>query len=242
MRLLTSSILTSALLLGLPVFAEDKPADDKPPAGAKAPKPAERVFDPEFEDAMLSEVLQWLQKELGWEWNLSRAAQKACKRGAVTVRVVGTKLSGRQVLDMALAQAGLTWFEKEGGAIEILTLDEHAKDAVLVIHDVRALLAPVPDFEGPDMKEFDIKRAQGGATRPGGVKPVESEHPDGEQAPNPVEDPLKLPELVRDGTGGEEAWIAGTSIDLVRGMLYVKAPRALQVKVRAFLNKLNQFK
>jgi len=233
--------LAVALAVAAPALAED-------PSPKPADKPAvkEKTFSPEFDGVPLADVLTWLTKEVGFEYTLTAEAQKVAKKGLAEVRVVGKDISARDVLALALTQLGLTWDEKPGGQIRILSEDEYAKDTVLSLYDVRDLLAVVTDFEGPSVGGFDVTHkdgAKGGSDVPGGPHWKDpGEKGESARPPNPVEDPDSLQALLKNGTGGDKAWVEGTSMTLVSGVLYVKAPVKLQREVRALLNKLHQYK
>jgi hypothetical protein len=234
----------SAFLLAAPAAADDP--KDKPAAASK-----EKRFSPNFEEAPLYEVLDWLKREAGFEYNLTKDAQTRSKKGEEAVRVVAKEITAREALDMALAQLDLTWAEKVTGQIRIMTKDEFVKGAVLELYDVRDLLNPITDFAGPEgeLRTKKVLRRQiTGEWKeheyPDGHVVVDP--PDGEKekkkAPKPMEDPRSLVELIKKGTGGDEAWGEGTSLDVINGILYVKAPWAMQVKVKGLLNELIQFK
>ncbi|MCC6740003.1 MAG: hypothetical protein IT452_13225 [Planctomycetia bacterium] len=240
--------LTAALLAlsfcTLPALAEDaKPADKEK---KEAKKEKEKLFSPEFDEAPLSDLLTWLTREAGFEYDLTKAAQKLSKSGLEKIKVVAKDKTAREILDMALAQLGLSWAEKVPGQIKIMSSEEYVKDAVLELYDVRELLNPITDFAGPEggfkKKPANDKSAVGEV--PSGHKFEEPppEEREKERPKKPIEDPEKLKQLLRDGSGGDEAWGEGTSMDLVNGILYVKAPWKLQNKVRTLLNQFRQFK
>lgn len=241
-------------LLASPVLAEDAKPGDAPKADAKKDEKKEakkeKLFSPDFDDAPLSDLLSWLEREAGFEYDLTKEAQKLAKRGLEKVRVVGKDMTAREILDAALAQLGLSWAEKVPGQIRIMSKDEYAKDSVLELYDVRDLLAEVNDFAGPE-SALVKKGTDSGSNADGSRKGVPDGHhfeepPDGEKEKSrpkkPMEEPEKLKKLLRDGSGGDEAWGEGTSMDLINGILYVKAPWQLQLKVRTLLKKFMQFK
>ncbi len=237
---LTASFFALALL-SLPVMAEDaKPADKK-----VEKKEKEKLLSPEFDEAPLSDLLSWLTREAGLEYDLTKEAQKLSKRGLEKVKVVAKDKTAREVLDMALAQLGLAWAEKVKGQIKIMSSEEYVKDAVLELYDVRELLNTITDFAGPEsalVKKGDKEKANGSS--PGGhaFEEVPEEDREKSRPKKPIEDPEKLKELLKNGSGGDDAWGEGTSMDLVNGILYVKAPWKLQNKVRTLLNEFRQFK
>lgn len=242
---LTASILALALF-AVPALAEDpKPAPGDKKVEKKVEK-KEKLFSPEYEDAPLVDVLSWLTREAGLEYDLSKAAQALSKRGAVTVRVVAKDRTAREILDLTLAQIGLSWVEKAPGQVKIMTSEEYSKDSVLEMYDVRELLADVRDFAGPDSDAFGPKDGgkTGGKGEPTGhsFKDPPPDEADAPRAKKPMEEPDKLKKLLRDGSGGDDVWGEGTSMDLVGGVLYVKAPWRVQVKVRGLLNDFRQFK
>jgi hypothetical protein len=233
------SRLAVALLAAAPAFAEDAPKDAPAKAVVK-----EKRFSPEFEDAPLHEVLEFLTREAGFEYDLTKDAQALSKKGTRTVRVVAKDITAREVLDMALAQLDLSWAEKVAGQIRIMSSDEYVKNAVLELYDVRELLNPIVDFAGPEsgMAKKNVDGGTRGEPRGHVFEEPEGDEREKPRAPKPMEDPSKLPELVRKGTGGDEAWGEGTSIDILNGIMYVKAPWSLQVKVKTLLNQLRQYK
>lgn len=241
MRLIPSLLALS--LLGLPVFAEDaKPAGD---TKKEEKKEKEKLLSPEFDEEPLADLLSWLSREAGFEYDLTKEAQKLSKRGLEKVKVIAKDKTAREILDMALAQLHLSWAEKVPGQIKIMSSDEYVKDAVLELYDVRELLNKITDFAGPEsalVKKGDEKKANGSS--PGGhaFEDPPDEEKEKERPKKPIEDPEKLKQLVKDGSGGDEAWGEGTSMDLVNGILYVKAPWKLQLKVRTLLNQFRQFK
>lgn len=230
-----------------PVWAEDA----KAAAGAAKDKKEakkEKVFSPAFDDAPLADLLEWLTREAGLEYDLTKAAQKLSKSGLEKIRVIGKDLTAREIIDQALAQLGLSWAEKVPGQIKIMTAAEYAKDVVLELYDVRDLLVEVHDFAGPE-SEWIKKGEKGesmkvgkGERSEGGHSFQEPEVGEAERPKKPIEDPEKLKQLLRDGSGGDDAWGEGTSMDLINGILYVKAPWKLQLKVRKLLNQFHQFK
>lgn len=239
---LTASVLALALF-SLPTFAEDAKPADKDKKVEKKEK--EKLLSPEFDEAPLADLLSWLTREAGFEYDLTKEAQKVSKRGLEKVKVIAKDKTAREVLDMALAQLGLAWAEKVKGQIKIMSSEEYVKDAVLELYDVRELLNTITDFAGPEsalVKKGDGQKANGSS--PGGhaFEEVPEEDREKSRPKRPIEDPEKLKELLKNGSGGDEAWGEGTSMDLVNGVLYVKAPWKLQTKVRTLLNEFRQFK
>ncbi len=244
MRLFPSCLALA--ILTLPAFAEDaKPAGDAKDEKKVEKKEKEKLLSPEFDEAPLSDLLSWLSREVGFEYDLTKAAQNLSKRGLEKIKVIGKDKTAREILDMALAQLHLSWAEKVPGQIKIMSSDEYIKDAVLELYDVRELLNKITDFAGPEsalVKKGDAKKADGSS--PGGhaFEDPPDEEKEKERPKKPIEDPDKLKQLLKDGSGGDEAWGDGTSMDLVAGILYVKAPWKLQNKVRTLLNQFRQFK
>jgi hypothetical protein len=234
-------------LFALPAFAEDaKAGDDPKKEDKKEPKKEkEKLLSPDFDEQPLADLLSWLSREVGFEYDLTKAAQNLSKRGLEKVKVIGKDKTAREVLDIALAQLHLSWAEKVPGQIKIMSSDEYVKDAVLELYDVRELLNKITDFAGPEsalVKKGDEKKANGSS--PGGhsFEDPPDEEKEKERPKKPIEDPDKLKQLLKDGSGGDEKWGEGTSMDLVNGILYVKAPWQQQNKVRQLLNQFRQFK
>lgn len=219
--------LLAALALAVPASAEEK-------------KP--KVYSPAFEAVPLADVLEWLNKEAGFEYTLTKEAQKIALKGLVEVTLVGKDLTAHEALGQVLDSIGLAYAEKVAGQVRIMTADEYAKDIVLELYDVRGLLAEVTDFEGPEAVGWGSSANGKSGRDPRGVHFEEPEEGEKKQDKTPVEDPEKLPELIKAGTGGEKAWVEGTSILLKNGILYVRAPQKVQADVREMLRKMQAFK
>ena len=150
-------------------------------------------------------------------------------------RAGGAVLSRKQAEVLKMSHSGKrTMFEKiwdahvvhaADGQQTILYIDRH------LVHEVTSAQA----FEGLRLAGRRVRRPELTTATPDHNVPTTDRS-------KPIEDPEKLKQLLRDGSGGDDAWGEGTSMDLVNGILYVKAPWKQQNKVRTLLNQFRQFK
>ena len=144
MRNIASVALALALLADC--FAEDK---------APAADPVSVRLETEqisfvFKDAALNGVVEWLTQETGLKISVSAAAQQHALENKlkITARLSDVKLSA--ALRLLFENHGLV-MSVEKGIVLLRLRDESEEKLVTRRIDVRELLSPVEDFEGPDI-------------------------------------------------------------------------------------------
>ncbi len=196
------------------------------------PEPIRRIknaladkVDFSFDKTPLNDVVQQLRTVTGAKIGIDPAVDGA------TVAVSGNYqgLPAMNVLNLILESVGLTYIFKEN-ILFITNPGQKAGNVEFGIYNVSDILNKVRDFTGPEL----ILRPTGES----GESPISftTEVTDEESQL----DPDKLGALIKESTGGEDAWGEPNSIEFHSGQFLVNASRELHGKIQTVLENLRK--
>lgn len=167
----------------------------------------------------LADALAELRRATRLNWIVDRAVDD---RVDAPLKFEFHDLRARSVLALLRDRAGVTFLYDEG-VIHVTTHAEAVRRAsVLALHEVADILYTPPDFP---------------ARRDVGIPIGTPDEP--ESSERGSMDPEFLIDLIRQSTGGEEAWeMEGVSITVHKSRIVVRHTPAMQKKVACWLDSL----
>ncbi|HZN58753.1 MAG TPA: hypothetical protein VFD71_11810 [Planctomycetota bacterium] len=196
------------------------------------PEPIKRIknalatqvsFD--FDKTPLSDVLQQIRTVTGAKIAVDSAVNAAETPVSGTYR----SLPAFNVLNLVLESVGMTYVFKEN-VLFVTNPGQKAGNVEFGIYNVSDILNKIRDFSGPEL-----------ILRPSGDQ---GEAPISFTADVPEEesrlDPDKLIQLIKESTGGEEAWGEPNSVEFHNGQLLVTAPREMHGQLQNVLENLRK--
>jgi hypothetical protein len=231
MRALAASLIAAALLL--PLSAPGASAADPTVRGfalAQAMK-TRRLHGVSFDKTKLEDVLAYLRVATGWNYVVKRAPilKAGVDLDAVLVTLTLDDVSVATVLEIALEPSGLV-AAVEGNIVYITTKADALGKPVLRLYAITHITFTITDFHGPDIN-----------LHPSGYTPVEEVVEEVPRDDDPLTDPAKVVELVKeivDAPWDTEGW----AISATKQILTVKAPRDIQRQVALALREIGSMK
>ena len=228
MKHLTVLLVTGIMALGGAASAQDGSND-----GAR--KIRDRIasirITLDFNGARLDEVIAYVQEYSGLNFHLdSEARAKDLESGArVTIKLKDVTL--KTALKLVLNPRDLGCVYRDG-VIVIATKARLGTEAVTRVYDVRDLMFPIRDFEGPRMELHPP-----GSSKMG-IIPFLSE-----EEPVATLNSEFLVDLIRTSTG-DRSWddTSSSSITQMNGLLVVSQSKSVHDEVRRLLDLLRQYK
>jgi len=179
-----------------------------------------------FEDQSLQDVVAFLRTISNL--NITIDPEIDAEEAKVTLSLQQVKLG--EALDLILETTGFSYTFKEN-TLFITTPDKAYGDLIFDIYNVTDILNKIRDFPGPQIRvqSNDEDDTAGGSPFDFG----------GEEDEEVELDPETLVELIRESTGGEDAWdVSSSRIEPSSGQLLVTATRELHLAVQSFLENL----
>jgi general secretion pathway protein D len=199
--------------------------DSEPVRKTKNALEATRIQSFNFDATPLEDVLRQLRTVTGA--NITH--DPAVDATAVTVTMKIENLSALSALNLILDNVGLAYTFREN-VLYVTNPGQQGGNTEFAIYNVADILNKIRDFEGPEL----ILRPSGDT----GTTPISFTAETAEEEAQL--DPETLATLIRESTGGEEAWAEPNSIEFHAGQFLVNAPRELHAAIQGVLENLRK--
>ncbi len=184
-----------------------------------------------FEQRPLKEVLPFLSDQTG----INIISDPAVNTEEFLIDLAAKDMKAMDALNQILTMSGLAYTFKEN-TLYITEKEKARGDVKFAIYNVTDILNRIRDFEGPTIqlksRDEDVYGAGGGQQQISFTGGLEEEG-------GPL-DPDALIELIREGSGGDEAWGEDNTIEHHKGQLLVNATTEIHKSIQTTLESLRE--
>ncbi len=184
-----------------------------------------------FEQRPMKDVLQFLRDNT----SITFLMDNEIKTEDTNIDLTARDMKIVDVLNQVLIQAGLAYTFKEG-TVFITEKDKARGTTTFAIYDVSDILNKIRNFEGPEIKLRSQDEQSGGTG--GGTGSISFDQ-GGAEDQGPI-DATALIELIKESSGGEEAWGEQNTIEQHKGQLLVNATKEKHVELQSALKNLRE--